>query len=482
MKAPPLRRLVRRNVWLVSVYALLIFMLLYERLIRSSAFSSFDIQSLVDGAFPLALAAMAQACVVLTGGIDLSVGAVITLANVVAANWMLGSTFGESLAMSLAVLAGGAIVGVTTGLIVGISRVPDIIVTLATSAIIGGIALKIMPTPGGGAPQGFSDFLTGDVRSTAVPVGVVVLALLVLLVWLPVRRSRPGLAIFAMGSSRSAAFLSGVHVGRTRLVAYALGGTFSALAGLVLTAQTANGSVGLRNFLYVEQRGRDRDRWRGPDRRARRDDGPDRRGLHPHLDFKYLGLPQRRSQSCDRYPGHCSGPGSDGRWPVAQASGSQAFRLSGAKAIQPICRRSAKSPEGVAVAATGPQKAPFPLSTRLTALRRLIADYPLLVLLVVLAALGIATNVASPGFLVPDKFSTTLLISGPLGLLAAGETVVLLTGGIDLSITSTATIAAYFMVQNAGANSALSIIGALGIGLVIGIVNGIGIGPFAVSP
>jgi len=218
-------------------------MLLYERLIRSSAFSSFDIQSLVDGAFPLALAAMAQACVVLTGGIDLSVGAVITLANVVAANWMLGSTFGESLAMGLVILAGGAAVGTLTGLIVGVSRVPDIIVTLATSAIIGGVALKIMPTPGGGAPQGFTDFLTGDVRSTALPVGVVVLAVLVLLVWLPVRRSRPGLAIFAMGSSRSAAFLSGVHVGRTRLVAYALGGTFSALAGLVLTAQTANGSV-----------------------------------------------------------------------------------------------------------------------------------------------------------------------------------------------------------------------------------------------
>lgn len=237
------KRLLRRNIWLLSVYILLVLMLLYERLIRSSAFSSFDIQSLVDGAFPLAMAAMAQACVVLAGGIDLSVGAVITLANVVAANWMLGATFGQALAMGLVILAGGAVLGVITAVIIGVSRIPDIIVTLATSAILGGVALKVMPTPGGGTPQGFSDFLQGDVRSSAVPVGVVVLALLVVFVWVPIRRTRPGLAIFAMGSSRSAAFLSGVHVGRTRVVAYALGGTFSALAGLVLTAQTTNGSV-----------------------------------------------------------------------------------------------------------------------------------------------------------------------------------------------------------------------------------------------
>ena len=134
------------------------------------------------------------------------------------------------------------------------------------------------------------------------------------------------------------------------------------------------------------------------------------------------------------------------------------------------------------MAATGQQPAPAPSESRAATLRRVISDYPLLVLLVLLAALGIATNIASPGFLVPDKFSTTLLISGPLGLLAAGETLVLLTGGIDLSVTSTATIATYFMVQNAGANAPLAIAGALGLGLLVGFVNGIGIGPFAVSP
>jgi ribose transport system permease protein len=237
------RHWLRRNVWLVSVYSLLILMLLYERAIRSSAFSAFDVQSLVDGTLPLALAAMAQACVVLTGGIDLSVGAVITMANVIAANWMMNAGFGQSLAIGLVVLAGGSAIGVATAVTINVSRVPDIIVTLATSAILGGLALKIMPTPGGGAPQRFQDLLQGDVGTTAVPVGIVVLAVMVLGIWIPLRRSRLGLAIYAVGSSRSAAFLSGIAVGRARITAYAIGGLFSALAGLVLTAQTTNGSV-----------------------------------------------------------------------------------------------------------------------------------------------------------------------------------------------------------------------------------------------
>lgn len=234
----------RRSVWLVSVYGLLIVMLLYERVIHSTAFSSFDIQSLVDGTLPLALAAMAQTCVVLTGGIDLSVGPVITLANVATANWMLHAGFGSSLAMALAIMVGGAFIGVVTGMAITITRIPDIIVTLATGTIWGGVALAIMPTPGGGAPQAFQDFLQGGVGSSAIPVGLIVLALAVLLLWLPIRRSRPGLAIYALGSNRNAAFLSGVNIGRARITAYALGGVFSAMAGLVLTAQTSNGAAG----------------------------------------------------------------------------------------------------------------------------------------------------------------------------------------------------------------------------------------------
>ena len=121
-------------------------------------------------------------------------------------------------------------------------------------------------------------------------------------------------------------------------------------------------------------------------------------------------------------------------------------------------------------------------SERLAGLRRNAADRPLLVLLVLLVALLIATNIASPGFLLPGNFSTTLLSAGPLGMLAAGQTVVILTGGIDLSVTATATIAAFFLAQYGGTNGFVAVLGALGIGLLVGLINGIGVGPFGVSP
>lgn len=237
------RRWLRRHLWAISVYCLLGLMLIYERIIQANAFSAFNMQSLVDGSLPLALVAMAQTCAVLTGGVDLAVGAVMTLANVVAANAMVNASFGEALGIALAIVAGGAAIGALTAMAITLSGVPDIIVTLASSAIWGGIALQVMPTPSGGVPQQYANILTGAVGSSGFPVGVIVIALALAILWLPVRRSRPGLALYALGSNRTAAFLSGVHVARTRMVAYALDGVFAALAGLVLTAQTQNGSA-----------------------------------------------------------------------------------------------------------------------------------------------------------------------------------------------------------------------------------------------
>jgi ribose transport system permease protein len=132
--------------------------------------------------------------------------------------------------------------------------------------------------------------------------------------------------------------------------------------------------------------------------------------------------------------------------------------------------------------ASSTSKAAVSFTERTATLRRLASEYPLLILVVLLAALSIATNIASPGFLLPSHLSTTLLIAGPLGMLAAAQTIVVLTGGIDLSVTATATIAAYYMTQNASTNTPVAIAGAIGFGLLIGLVNGIGIGPFGVSP
>jgi ribose transport system permease protein len=114
--------------------------------------------------------------------------------------------------------------------------------------------------------------------------------------------------------------------------------------------------------------------------------------------------------------------------------------------------------------------------------RRIVAEYPIVVMVALFIVLAIATNIASPGFLLPGNLSTALLVAAPLGILAAGQTMVILTAGIDLSVTATATIAAYYMVQHASVNEPESIAVALLLGIVVGMVNGIGAGCFGVSP
>lgn len=206
-------------------------------------FGSFDLQSLALGALPLALAAAAQAIVVISGGIDLSIGSLIAVSNVLSASLMQHATFGQSLLISLMVLAAGAAQGLVNGLVVAISRIPDVVATLTTGFIWGGVALLILERPGGGAPAEFLNLGTGTLATDWLPNSLVLLVACLVAVWLPVRRSKTGLRIYATGSDRIAAFRSGVNVELARFVAYVLGGLFSAIGGVGLTMTTGIGSA-----------------------------------------------------------------------------------------------------------------------------------------------------------------------------------------------------------------------------------------------
>jgi ribose transport system ATP-binding protein len=205
-------------------------------------FDSFDAQSLAMAALPLACAAAAQSIVVISGGIDLSIGSVMAVANVLAARTMSEASAGQSLWLALSILAACAAIGAVNGLLVIISRVPDVIVTLTTGFIWGGVALLILEKPGGGAPPEFANLGTGTLITEWLSNSLVLLVVSVTLIWIPVRMSRTGLRIYATGSDKIAAFRSGVNVGVARLMAYVLGGLFSAIGGLGLTMTTGIGS------------------------------------------------------------------------------------------------------------------------------------------------------------------------------------------------------------------------------------------------
>jgi ribose transport system permease protein len=205
-------------------------------------FGSFEIQSLALGALPLALAAAAQAIVVLSGGIDLSIGSMIAVSNVLSASLMQHATFGQSLALSILVLVAGAGQGLLNGLVVAFSRIPDVVATLTTGFIWGGVALLILERPGGGAPAAYLNIAAGADFWPWLPNALIVLVVAVALIWLPIKLSRIGLLIYAAGSDPVAAFRSGVDVTRARTIAYVFSGIACAVGGMALTMTTGIGA------------------------------------------------------------------------------------------------------------------------------------------------------------------------------------------------------------------------------------------------
>lgn len=231
----PLVDWARRNMWTLGLVGLLALMLAFTRFIQPT-YGAAGIQGLANSVLPLALAAVAQAIVVISGGIDLSIGSMMALVSVVAASLMQGGSEEFAVVVVFAALLLGLVIGAINGALVVITRVPDIVVTLAMSFVWAGCALLVLKTDGGAAATWLKELVKGPIGIDLVPRAAVVLVVIVAVIWIPLRRSRLGLSIYAIGSSPLAAFRSGVSVPRTKLIAYMFAGLFAALGGLALTA------------------------------------------------------------------------------------------------------------------------------------------------------------------------------------------------------------------------------------------------------
>jgi ribose transport system permease protein len=232
---------IQRNAWTLGLLVFLVVLLVFTKLIQPS-YGVSGIQGLAISVLPLALAAVAQAIVVISGGIDLSIGSMMALTSVVAASQMEGRTEEFAVAVVLGVLLLGLVLGAVNGALVVITRVPDIVVTLAMSFVWAGCALLVLARPGGASAKWLKDMVLGSIGNEWIPKAAIALIVVVAVIWIPVARSRLSLSIYAVGGNRLAAFRSGVSVGPTRFIAYALTGLFAAFAGLSLTATTGIGS------------------------------------------------------------------------------------------------------------------------------------------------------------------------------------------------------------------------------------------------
>ena len=164
----------RRNRGVRPLFVVVAVLLALYGYLFPGLFSIGGLSKFAQSWLPLALVAMAQAILMLTGGISLAIGAIVSLGAVIAATTMTGA-LGVTGGFAVAALAGLGI-GAISGLIVVRLRLPEIVVTLAASFIIGGAALLVLPRPGGAIPAWFSDLLAGDTPAAIILLAIAALA------------------------------------------------------------------------------------------------------------------------------------------------------------------------------------------------------------------------------------------------------------------------------------------------------------------
>jgi len=193
-----------------------------------------NLANVQDQMIALAIVALAQTIVILSGGIDLSfAGALSFLAVVFAA--LAGDTAGTLLLAMAAVVALGILIGVINGAITAYVGVHPLITTLGTSTILAGCALLITRQPTGSVPLFFEDFTYG--RLGVLPFGMIAVILLYLLVGFMLWRTTFGMRIYAIGDNEAAAAVSGLPVQRTKVAIYAVSGLLCALAAMYMTGR-----------------------------------------------------------------------------------------------------------------------------------------------------------------------------------------------------------------------------------------------------
>jgi ribose transport system permease protein len=177
---------------------------------------------------PFALAAMASSPSILSGGLDISVGPLISLLNIVFVVELVPHGLGNPLVSAPILLALGAAVGVANGVLVAVLRYPAIIATLCTFFVLDGLDLHLAPQPAAARLDWTEHLASG--------IGPVVLIGVPLLVWFALKRIPLVRTILAAGADPVAAYAAGVRVAAVRVTAYALGGLFAAVAAIALTA------------------------------------------------------------------------------------------------------------------------------------------------------------------------------------------------------------------------------------------------------
>ena len=236
------RRLIIQEYGIFLAFLLLAVVLSFSNqyFLTAGNISNVLLQTSINGVL-----AIGMTFVILTRGIDLSVGSVVALTGIVSASFattsatagIIGAPYPPYVALAVGLLVGVAC-GAVVGLIVSRFAVPAFVATLGMLSAARGLTLIY----GGGKPV---PALTPDFRwigtgSVSIPMPVILLALVFIVAWWVLNRTRFGRYIYAVGGNPHAAITSGINVSKLRFLVYVISGGLSGLAGMILAARTGS--------------------------------------------------------------------------------------------------------------------------------------------------------------------------------------------------------------------------------------------------
>ena len=219
--------------WTASLgVAMLIALLCAAGTAKSSTFlTPYSLGLILWQCIPLVLTSIGQNLIIIGGGIDLSLGSILSLTTCVMSYFLIEP--GSGPVTMAVVLLSGIVCGLVNAELVVRLRIPHFIATLATQIVFYGVALTLRPSAEGRMLQSFTSAVKYKINGI-LPVAAIVLLIVVIAMEILLQRTKFGRALYAAGSNRDAAYSSGINVVKIRFMAYVLGALFAAAAGFVL--------------------------------------------------------------------------------------------------------------------------------------------------------------------------------------------------------------------------------------------------------
>lgn len=230
---------------------LLILVLITNYYLQPNMFESRVLNANLRSFTALVFLAVAQTFVIISGSIDLSLGTIMSLsAAVMVTNLSPESSAAQFALVFLLALGVGMLLGAINGLLVTYIRLPAFITTYSISFVYGGIALWVLPRPGGDVPtllaRGYRNLLLGG-----IPIGIAIFAV-VLLGWTLLRKTRFGTYLYAIGGNTRSAFTSGVPVLKNRMITHIIGGGLAAFAALFFILNTGSSDARIGDAMTLD--------------------------------------------------------------------------------------------------------------------------------------------------------------------------------------------------------------------------------------